>query len=125
MRQHFDSAWVHEEEYAPFIDLVTLPDPDDRHVVAAAIAGRADYIVTDNLKDFPDAEMGRFSLEVGSADKFLSGTLEHYPRTAFKVLADHRQGLASSPSQSEYVMLLRQRGLPRLAAYVLAQIDAI
>ncbi|MDM8164468.1 MAG: PIN domain-containing protein [Roseovarius sp.] len=125
MRTHFDSAWVEETEYAHLIDLVTLPDADDRHVVAAAIAGRSDYIVTDNLKHFPEAELSRFRLEVGSADKFLSGTLEHYPQIALTVLAEHRQGLRSAPSPVEYIMLLRQRGLPRLAAHVHAHIGLI
>lgn len=125
MREHFDSAWVDEDEYARFINLVSLPDPDDRHVVAAAIAGRADYIVTDNLKDFPSDELARFSLEVGSADNFLSGTFEHYPQGALNVLAEHRQGLRSAPGPSEYLMLLRQRGLPRLAARVLPHVGVI
>lgn len=121
MREHFEAAWIDEAEYAHFIDLVTLPDPDDRHVVAAAIGGRADYIVTDNLKHFPEAELARFNLEVGSADKFLAGTFDHYPTRSLRTLASHRQGLKSKPSPSEYVMLLRARGLSRLASQVQAQ----
>jgi predicted nucleic acid-binding protein len=41
-------------EYDSLIDALTLPDPDDRHVVAAAIRARADVIVTFNLNDFPN-----------------------------------------------------------------------
>lgn len=39
--------------YEFLIDTITLPDLNDRHVVAAAIRGQADLIVTTNLKDFP------------------------------------------------------------------------
>lgn len=125
MRQHFGSAWIEENEYVQFIELVSLPDANDRHVVAAAIAGRADYIVTDNLKDFPEHELARFGIEVGSADKFLAGTFEHYPHSAIRVLNEHRLALKNNPSASEYLMLLRQRGLPRLASQLQPHLDLI
>ena len=40
--------------YEAFIETLVLPDPDDRHVLAAAIVGRCDVIVTQNLQDFPE-----------------------------------------------------------------------
>ena len=51
METSFPDALV--TDWESLIDAVHLPDPGDRHVVAAARAGRADVIVTDNVADFP------------------------------------------------------------------------
>ena len=51
------------EGFEPLIEGLSLPDPNDRHVLAAAINGHADVIVTANLKDFPAAELQKWSIE--------------------------------------------------------------
>lgn len=45
---------------------------DDAHVVAAAITGRADTIVTENTKDFPlELTLKRHGINVQTVDEFL------------------------------------------------------
>ena len=45
-------------DYEEIIPTLQLPDPDDRHVLAVAIVGQADLIITLDLDDFPP-EVGR------------------------------------------------------------------
>jgi predicted nucleic acid-binding protein len=57
--------------YEPLIETLDLPDPNDRHVLAAAIRSRAQVIVTENLRDFPSAALSAWDIEAKSPDDFI------------------------------------------------------
>jgi predicted nucleic acid-binding protein len=70
MRAHFPEALV---PIPPGLEvgLDGVPDTNDRHVLAAAIRGHANAIVTNNLKHFPEEYLARFDLVVQRPDEFL------------------------------------------------------
>jgi predicted nucleic acid-binding protein len=57
--------------YEPLIEGLKLPDPGDRHVLAAAIKSGAQVIVTRNLKDFPASDLQPWDIEAKSPDAFV------------------------------------------------------
>jgi predicted nucleic acid-binding protein len=61
--------------YAPRIEGLSLPDPDDRHVLAAAIAGGADIILTFNVRHFPASALDPFGIACREPDGFFVRTL--------------------------------------------------
>ena len=69
--------------YEALIPAVTLPDADDRHVLAAAIHTKAQVLVTDNLKDFPPDELAKFGIELKSSDEFIADTITLHEQTTF------------------------------------------
>ncbi|MBD2039611.1 PIN domain-containing protein [Microcoleus sp. FACHB-672] len=60
--------------------------PKDRHVLAAAVAAKADVIVTDNLKDFPPKALAPWNIKVQSPDDFLSDLFDEYPDEVAQVI---------------------------------------
>ncbi len=62
--------------YEDLIEQLTLPDPDDRHVLAAAIQGQAGVVVTTNLKHFPNKVLERHGLEAQRPDEFICGLFD-------------------------------------------------
>lgn len=88
MRAHFDEAWVTGHE--SLIASLHLPDPDDRHVLAAAIICGAQHIITENLKDFPSEVLLEFDIEPIGADEFLFRTFQLYPADAVAIFRQMR-----------------------------------
>lgn len=115
MREFFPEALV--EGYEPLIKALALPDPDDRHVLAAAIHCGAQHIVTDNLSDFPHELLAPYDIEAINADEFLSRTFDLYPTEALSVLGQLRAHYQNPPySATEFVLDLTAKGLSKLAA---------
>ena len=115
MAKHFDDALVIRHE--PLVGTLNLPDPDDRHVLAAAIRCGARYIVTDNLADFPEDSLAGFKVEAITGDAFLSQIAECHTSEALAVLSALRAQYRNPPfTPSGFVLDLNAKGLPLLAA---------
>lgn len=91
LEQAFEEAMV--SDYAKLLGagLETLPDPDDAHVVAAALKAQAALIVTDNMRHFPEDQMAALNMEVRSTDAFLSDTIALDPGRAVAAIRRMRQ----------------------------------
>jgi predicted nucleic acid-binding protein len=95
---------------------LALPDPDDRHVLAAAIEAQAEVIVTFNTKDFPRAVVARHGIEVRRPDAFVLALLAHDPEAVYAVARAHRSELRKPPKTvDQYLELLSRAGLKRTA----------
>lgn len=83
--------------YEPFIGQLSLPDPDDRHVLAAAIRCQAGVIVTLNVRDFPDAVVARYGISVQHPDEFLARLFDLKPTVVCSAVREMRASLANPP----------------------------
>lgn len=103
--------------YEPFIDQLELPDPDDRHVLAAAIRAQAGVIVTLNVRDFPEDAIARYGLSVQHPDEFLAHLFDLRPAIVCKAVREMRAVLRNPPKAvHELLDDLRKVGLPMTVA---------
>lgn len=73
MNQTIEDALVDSAACIHLAREMKLPDPDDAHVLAAALVAKAQYIVTKNLKDFPDRVLSQYGIEAIHPDDFIFG----------------------------------------------------
>ena len=83
--------------YEPLLPAIDLPDPDDRHVLAAAIVGRCDVIVTCNLRDFPEYAVAPYGIDILHPDDFLSNHLDLMPGPFCDAVRKIRERLVAPP----------------------------
>jgi predicted nucleic acid-binding protein len=102
------------EGYEGLIPGLTLPDPDDRHVLAAAVHAGASVIVTFNLKDFPPEALHPFRVETQHPDDFIARLLDVAPAAVCTAARRQRVNLKNPPKTVEdYLATLAQLSLPQ------------
>ncbi len=105
--------------YEPLIAAMNLPDPDDRHILAAAVMCKASCIVTFNLTDFPPEQLAPYGLHAVHPDEFLLDVESVDPAifaTAVRADLDHYR--APPADLPEYVVALRRAGVPKIAEQI-------
>lgn len=89
-----------------------LPDPDDRHVLAAAIRANAQAIVTFNLRDFPDHVLARYDIETKHPDEFVLDSIDIAPGAVIQCITNQASALRNPPiSMPELLATLRRAEL--------------
>jgi hypothetical protein len=110
MDRHAAGALV--SGYEHLIAGLWLPDLDDRHVLAAAIHGRADIIVTANLRHFPAKILKQSGIQPRHPDQFILSLFDREPGLVTGAARDHRQSLKIPPRTIEqYLAALAAQGL--------------
>ena len=105
------------EGYEGLVDGLVLPDPNDRHVLAAAIRAGAQMIVTFNLKDFPDDVLAAYGIEAKHPDEFLIDQIGLAPGALVRVIIEQCQALKNPPrSVADVLDTLRDCGLVQAVA---------
>jgi hypothetical protein len=103
-------------DYEMHIAAVVLPDPDDRHVVAAGIAAGASVILTWNLRDFPVGALIHHGLVAQTPERFLVELYDDAPDLMVGSLANARRNLTKTlVSRADFVDVMRNQRLNELA----------
>lgn len=96
------------------IDNLSLPDENDRHVLAAAIEADADAIVTWNLGDFPEETLAAQGIDRWTPDELLLQLLFWNEDAVVKLMREHRASLKNPPKSAQnYLDTLEQQRLVR------------
>jgi hypothetical protein len=116
-REFFADSKIERETYEQHIGQMPGNDPDDHHHMAAAIAGDAAALVTENIKDFPIEPLAALGLRVVRPDAYLSELLNNFPNEAISTIVRVAPEKRNPPrSAAEILDALNAAGLPTFTA---------
>jgi predicted nucleic acid-binding protein len=108
MNEAFEDAVVRGWE--PLEQCITgLGDPNDRHVVAAAVRGNAAAIVTDNIKHFPSEALEPWGLHAVTSDDFLLDALDLNEHRVLGCLVEMTEKRRQPPVTVEDILVTLER----------------
>lgn len=112
--------------YQPFVDALELPDPDDRHVLAAAIVGKCNGLITANLRDFPSEIAEPLAIEVVHPDDFIVNIIDLHPSRALAACKRHRRAMTKAkPTAEQFLQYYEQAGLIQSHARLTGHIELL
>ncbi|GAB3732421.1 PIN domain-containing protein [Silanimonas algicola] len=116
MRDAIPDWEVPIRSYGALVSGLSLPDPRDVHVLAAAIAGHADCIVTINIKDFPADVLEAHGLCALHPDDFLIAQMDLDPIIALATMKEMRSRSKNPPlSPDEFAAAFERNGMVLMA----------
>lgn len=105
--------------YEDLIPNLTLPDPDDRHILAAALKTRADMILTFNVRDFPTHIIEPFNIEIYHPDDFLQDLFGISKDLFIDFVREDFLHYKTPPlTFDRYIEDLRKAGVPKTAELI-------
>jgi len=123
IREFFPESRVDEVEYLGLVADLPGDDLDDRHHMAAAIAGGASAIVTWNRADFPADALARRGVEVMDPDDYLCGLIAEFPREVVDTVVRLAAEMRRPPlTPLDLAQSLAKAGAPNFAARLVAHL---
>jgi predicted nucleic acid-binding protein len=105
--------------YEALIPTLKLPDPNDRHVLAAAIHAGADVIVTMNLKDFPKATLSKYGIVAQRPDDFVMRLVAMDAEVVLRAITLQQQSLKRpAKTMDEFLETLEQQRLEKTTKWL-------
>lgn len=112
MRRAIHDWEVDDQAARRLVPTLDLPDSGDRHVLAAAIVGHADAIITFNLRDFPKHQLQPFGIVAIHPDEFILNQLDLNEIRALGALRAMRQSKKNPPlSAADFIAKFRRNHL--------------
>jgi predicted nucleic acid-binding protein len=107
--------------FRSLIEKIELPDAGDRHILAAAIHGKADFLVTANIKHFPQKYLASFSIQVVHPDNFVTQLFHQNKDIVLQAFVKQVANLKHPPMTKEDVLnSLNKCGLKKIAGLLRA-----